>query len=95
MTVPLHSALVHVPLGLAVVLPLLSAGVALAVRRRGIPRSAWAVVVALQAALVIGGAAALWTGERDEDRVERFTGEAPLERHEENPRRGERPCIAP
>lgn len=81
-TVPLHAALVHVPLGLAIVLPLLSIGLAFALWRRSISRLAWLAVVGLQAALVLGGAAALWSGERDEDRVERITGEPAMESHE-------------
>ena len=80
---PLHPALVHLPLGLALATPLLAAGLALAVRRGWLPRRAWAAAVALQALLVAGGAAAMITGERDGDRVEKVVGEAPVERHEE------------
>lgn len=80
---PLHPALVHLPLGLALVMPLVAAGVALAVARRWCPPRAWIAVVALQALLVAGGVAALVTGERDGERVERIAGEAPVETHEE------------
>lgn len=80
---PLHPALVHLPLGLALVMPLLAAGVALAISRRWVPLRTWIVVVALQAVLVAGGAAAMLTGERDGDRVEKIVGEAPVEAHEE------------
>jgi hypothetical protein len=82
-TVPLHSALVHVPLGLAAVLPLVAAGLALALWRGVLARRTWLVLVALQALLVAGGVAALATGDRDEDRVERVVGEAAVHRHEE------------
>jgi len=81
-TVPLHAALVHVPLGLAFVLPLLSVGLALALWRGLVPRRAWLIAAALQACLALGGVAALRTGEQDEERVERITGDAAIERHE-------------
>jgi uncharacterized membrane protein len=82
-TVPLHPAVVHVPLGLALVLPLVAAGLALALWRGLLPRRSWAVVVLLQLVLVGGAAAALLTGGHEEDRVERVVGKAPIHRHEE------------
>ena len=82
-TVPLHPALVHVPLGLAFVVPLVAAGIAFALWRGLLPRRGWLVLVVLQAVLVAGGAVALKTGEQEEDRVERVVGEAVLHRHEE------------
>jgi hypothetical protein len=82
-TVPLHPALVHVPLGLAFVLPLVAAGLAVALWRGVLPRRSWLVFVLLQALLVGGAGAALWSGEAEEDRVERVVGDAALHRHEE------------
>jgi hypothetical protein len=82
-TVPLHPALVHVPLGLAAVLPLVAAGLAVALWRGLLARRAWIVLVALQALLVAGGAMALASGDREEDRVERVVGKAAVHRHEE------------
>ena len=82
-TVPLHPALVHVPLGLAFILPLVAAGIAFALWKGLLPRRSWLVLVVLQAVLVAGGAAALRTGEQEEDRVERVVGEAVLHEHEE------------
>jgi uncharacterized membrane protein len=81
-TVPLHPALVHVPLGLAFVLPLVMAGLAYALWRGLVPRRAWLVVVALQAILVLSGAAALRAGERDEKRIENIVGERAIDAHE-------------
>jgi hypothetical protein len=72
-----------VPLGLAFVLPLVAAGLALALWRGLLTRRGWVVLVVLQGLVVVGGAAALKTGEREEDRVERVVGEAALHRHEE------------
>jgi len=81
--VPLHPALVHLPLGLSIVLPLVAAGMAFALWRGLVPRRTWGVVVGLQAALVVGALVALKTGEREERRVEPVVGETALERHEE------------
>jgi uncharacterized membrane protein len=82
-TVPLHPALVHVPLGLAFVLPVVAAGIAFALWKGLLPRRSWLVLVALQAVLVAGAAVALKTGEQEEDRVERVVGEAVIHAHEE------------
>jgi hypothetical protein len=81
-TVPLHPALVHVPLGLAFVLPVVAAGLALAVWREVLPRRAWLVAVVLQALLVGGGFLALQTGEGDEKRVAAVVGKSLVEAHE-------------
>jgi uncharacterized membrane protein len=81
-TLPLHPAIVHVPLGLAFVLPFVSAGLALALWRRLASRRAWVLAVALQATVVAAGVAARWAGERDEERVERIVGEPAIEAHE-------------
>lgn len=82
-TVPLHPALVHVPLGLAFILPVLAPALAFALWRGAVTRRTWLVAVALQALLVAGGFAAMQAGERDGDRVERAVGEQAVERHEE------------
>lgn len=79
---PLHPALVHLPLGLAFVMPFLAAALAWALWVGRAPRRTWAIVVALQAVLLAGGLAALRTGEAQEDRVERIVAEAAIARHE-------------
>lgn len=82
-TLPLHPAIVHVPLGLAFVVPLLAAGLAMAYRRGALPRAAFGVLVGAQALLVAGGVVAMQLGERDEKQVEAVVGEPALEAHEE------------
>ena len=80
---PLHPAVVHLPLALAVLLPFFAV-LALCAIRRGVPTSkAWAVPLAL--ALVLSGSAwvALQTGEADEERVEEVVSEAAIHEHEE------------
>jgi uncharacterized membrane protein len=82
-SVPLHPALVHIPLGLAAVIPLVAFAVTLAQWRRGLSRRAWGLVVGMQAVLLAGGIAAQRSGGAEEDRVEPVVGEAAVERHEE------------
>ena len=79
---PLHPAIVHLPLGLAVVAPVLAFGVALAIRRGLLPRRSWLIVVGLQAVVFAGGLVALRTGQQDEERVEDRVAERVVERHE-------------
>jgi uncharacterized membrane protein len=81
-TLLLHPKLVHLPIALAVLMPLISAGLLLSWVRGWLPKRAWLVAVALQATLVVTGLASLKTGELDEDRVEQVVGEARLETHE-------------
>ncbi len=82
-SLPLHPALVHVPLGLAAVIPLIALAITVVQWRRGLTRRAWALVVGLQAVLLAGALVAQRTGEADEERVEPVVAEAALERHEE------------
>jgi len=80
---PLHPAIVHLPIALAVLLPLASGAFALAVARGWLPLRSWVLVVALHALLVGATWAALETGESEEERVERVVPEAAIETHEE------------
>jgi len=80
---PLHPAVVHFPIALAVLTPLFAALIWLAIRTRGLPPQTWAIVVALQALLVGSAWLAHETGEEDEERVERVVDEKYIEEHEE------------
>ena len=82
-SLPLHPAIVHLPLGLAFVMPVLAAGFAWALWKGRTKTGAWVTIVALQAVLLGAGLVAMNTGEREEDRVERVVPEIALERHEE------------
>jgi len=83
MSTPLHPVFVHLPLGLAVVMPLVAGFLLLAWWRDWLPRRSWWIAVGLQALLVAGGVAALQTGEADEEAVERVVSERAIESHEE------------
>ena len=83
MDLPLHPKIVHLPIALAVLLPLLTSGVLFAIWRDWLPKRAWTLVVIGQLLLVGSGVLALRTGEDDEERVERVVPEAVLEAHAE------------
>lgn len=83
MNTPLHPLLVHLPLALAFLVPLLAGGVVLAWARNWFPKRTWVLVVAAQALLLGSGWFALSSGEGEEDRVEQVVPETALERHEE------------
>jgi uncharacterized membrane protein len=78
-----HPKLVHVPMALGVLMPLVAGGLLLAWWRKWLPRRAWLLAVGLQVLLVGSGALALRTGEAEEDRVERIVAERVIEQHEE------------
>lgn len=80
---PLHPIVVHFPMALAVLLPISAAIAWWAIRRGSAARRAWIVPTALALALTGSAWVAVQTGEREEDRVEAFVGEAPIEEHEE------------
>lgn len=82
-TLPLHPKLVHLPIALAVLMPLISAGLLFAWWRDILPRRAWWLAAALQLALVAGALVARASGESDEERMEARVGEAAIEAHEE------------
>ena len=82
-SLPLHPAIVHIPLGLAFILPALALGFGWALWTGRVRSRAWLAIVALQATLLGAGWLALNTGEREEDRVEKVVPSAALHTHEE------------
>jgi uncharacterized membrane protein len=80
---PLHAAVVHFPIVLAVLLPLFAAVALVAIRRGGSVRQWWGITLAIMLGLAASSFVAVRTGEAEEDRVERVVGEQPLHSHEE------------
>jgi uncharacterized membrane protein len=78
-----HPKVVHLPIALGVLMPLLAGGVLLAWWRQWLPARSWVLVAALQGILLASGIVALQTGESEEDRVERVVPEQAIEEHEE------------
>ncbi len=81
-SLPLHPAIVHLPLGLAFIIPGLALAWAWALWTGRLRPRAWIAIVALQAVLLGAGVVAMNTGEREEDRVEAVVPEAAIETHE-------------
>jgi uncharacterized membrane protein len=80
---PLHPALVHVPLGLSFVVPLVAIGISFAFLRGRLPRSAFAILAGLQLVLAGSGFAAMAAGDRDERPVKQVVGKQLVHDHEE------------
>lgn len=79
---PLHPKLVHLPIALAVLMPLLTSGLLLAWWRGLWPKHTWWLAILGQALLLASGLLAMGSGEGDEERVERIVPEAALAAHE-------------
>lgn len=80
---PLHPSIVHVPLGIGAIMPLVAGALALCIWRGWLPRRAWLGAIVLQAMVTGGGLVAMETGEDEEERVERVVAESKIEEHEE------------
>ena len=80
---PLHPAIVHFPIALSLLVPLLALLALFAIARAFVSERAWAVVVLAQALLVGSAWLAHETGHDEEERVERVVDEHYIEEHEE------------
>jgi uncharacterized membrane protein len=80
---PLHPKIVHVPIALSVLMPLVAIGLLVAWWSDWLPGRTWWLAVALQAILFGGGWVAVETGEEDEEKVEAIVPESAIETHEE------------
>lgn len=80
---PLHPAVVHFPLVLAVLLPFLAVAALLVARRSGAGRGAWIAVAAFAVLLPLSAWAALATGQQEEEAVESVVAESLIGGHEE------------
>ena len=80
---PLHPAVVHFPIVLVILLPIFALGALWAIRRGASARLAWAMPLAVAAALAASAWFAVETGEGQEERVESVLSESVLHEHEE------------
>ncbi len=80
---PLHPALVHLPLGLAIFLPLLAIAFAVGIWRGWLSEKSWAIVAFFHLILFASAYVALQTGENDEEKVEKVVVKTVVEEHEE------------
>jgi uncharacterized membrane protein len=84
---PLHPAVVHLPIALALLVPLVALFALLAARLGFVDARGWAFVVLLQVILVGTAWLSLETGEDQEERVEKVVAERHIEDHEERAER--------
>jgi hypothetical protein len=80
---PLHPAVVHLPIALSVLIPLLTAGIALAIRQGWLERRTWVLVVIANLLLVGLVLLAHETGEDTADRVEKVVDKRYIGEHAE------------
>lgn len=80
---PLHPAVVHLPMALAVLVPVFAVGALIAVRRGARPMRSWSIAVGMFLALSASAWLSIETGEDQEEKVERVVPEAAFETHED------------
>jgi uncharacterized membrane protein len=80
---PLHPAVVHLPVALALLAPVAALAALAAIRIGWLPARSWLAVVLLHALLAGSAWLAVETGEAQEERVERVVRERFIEEHEE------------
>ena len=80
---PLHPAVVHFPVVLALLLPLAVVGALWAIRRGVNARRAWMFPFAGAAAVALSAWVAVQTGGAQSEKVERIVSEQQIESHEE------------
>ena len=80
---PLHPAIVHLPIGIGMILPILTIAVLLGIYRKQFQTQTWLLVVLMQLLYCGSVFMASQTGEQEEDRVEEVVAEAWIEMHEE------------
>lgn len=81
--IPFHPALVHLPIGLGVILPLVDVFLAYGLWRAWFDRRVWLVAVGLHALVALGAGVAVNTGDHEGERVEHRVPADALEAHEE------------
>ena len=79
---PLHPKLVHVPMALCILMPMVVGLIWTGVRRGWFTPHAWLIAVFLQGATLVGGLAALQTGKSDGVQVEGYASDDALATHE-------------
>jgi uncharacterized membrane protein len=80
---PLHPAIVHFPIVLAILAPVVALGALWAIHKGARPLRAWGLTLAVLAALVASSWLAIETGEEQEDRVKPVVPKGVVHEHEE------------
>ena len=80
---PLHPKIVHIPLALAVILPIQNIALSLSWWRQWLPRRVWLISACLHAVMTLGAFVAMQTGESEEHIAERVVSKHEIHEHEE------------
>jgi uncharacterized membrane protein len=83
MQLPFHPIVVHFPLALTFIMPVLIIVFALMIKMNKMQPQTWLIIIGLQLAVVISGYVALESGEAEEDKVEKVVGKKLIHEHEE------------
>jgi uncharacterized membrane protein len=83
MQVPLHPMIVHFPMALTFILPILILVFAFMIRGNKMSPKSWLIIVGLELALVVTGYVALETGETEEEAVSKVVTKDYIHEHEE------------
>lgn len=81
--VPLHPTIVHFPMAVTFVIPILVVVFAYMIKQNKMSPKGWLVIVGLQLAVVITGYISLETGETEEHNVEKVVSKKIIHEHEE------------
>ncbi len=83
MNLPLHPFIVHFPVALAFILPVLALVVAVMIKKRKFPMESWFLIIGLQVLVTGFGYIALETGETEEVEVSKVLDKSLINKHEE------------
>lgn len=83
MQVPVHPLIVHFPIVLTFILPILIVVFAYMIRINKATPKSWLIIIGLQLAVVITGYISLETGETEEHTVEKVVAKSIIHEHEE------------
>lgn len=81
--VPLHPSIVHIPIVLSFVMPVLVLAFAWMIKTNKMSPKGWLILVGLQLAVVVSGYVSLETGETEEHAVEKVVNKDYIHEHEE------------
>jgi uncharacterized membrane protein len=83
MQVPFHPVIVHFPLALAFILPILMLIFIFMIKKNKMSQQAWLIIIGLQIATTLTGYIAMNAGENEEDAVEKVVNKKLIHEHEE------------
>ena len=83
MSIPLHPMIVHFPLAITFLLPILIFLFVWFIKNKKMDKSSWLVIIFLQLSVVVTGYIAIETGENEEERVEKVVEKKLIHEHED------------